>query len=110
MISVHDIGVVATAVFEKPEKYLGEDIDIAADNLTGPEMADTLGRVTGIPTRFEPVQIEYLRAFDEEVAKMFEWLNTRDLEPFDTGLVRGLSSELMNFETWLRWTGWKPGP
>lgn len=110
MISTHDIGVVAAMAFEAPERFLGRTIGIAGDDLTGPEIADAFHRATGIPTRFRQLPIEQLRAFDADVAKMFDWFNHRDTETVDPAALRAEYPELMTVETWLRATDWKPSP
>jgi hypothetical protein len=63
-----------------------------------------------VPARFQQVPIEQLRAFDEEVARMFEWFNERAVDSPDFSALRADHPDLMTLETWLRTTGWKPAP
>ena len=46
-VNVEDIGAFASVVFENPEDYPGCEVDLAGDELTMPEMAETLSQVTG---------------------------------------------------------------
>jgi hypothetical protein len=63
-----------------------------------------------VPARFRELPIEQLRAFDQEVAKMFEWFNTRAVDGLDFSALRAQHPGLMTLETWLRETGWRPLP
>jgi uncharacterized protein YbjT (DUF2867 family) len=110
MIATHDIGAFAAIVFDQPERFIGHHLEIAGDDLTGPAIAETFGRVCGVPARFQQVPIEQLRAFDEEVARMFEWFNERAVDSPDFSALRADHPDLMTLETWLRTTGWKPAP
>jgi uncharacterized protein YbjT (DUF2867 family) len=110
MIATRDIGVFAAIAFEQPERFVGQDIDIAGDDLTGPAIAETFSLACGLPACFRQVPIGQLRAFDEEVAKMFEWLDSRTAQRPDFIALRASHPGLMTLETWLRETGWKPYP
>jgi hypothetical protein len=52
--------------------------------------------------------IEQLRAFDAEVAKMFEWLDQHPADSPDLAVLREVHPGLMTLATWLRETAWKP--
>jgi uncharacterized protein YbjT (DUF2867 family) len=108
MIATRDIGSFAAIAFDRPERFLGGHIDIAGDALTGQAIAETFGRACGVPARFHEMPIEQVRAFDEEVAKMFEWFNERVVDGLDFSALRAQHPGLMTLETWLRETGWKP--
>jgi uncharacterized protein YbjT (DUF2867 family) len=108
MIATRDIGVFAAIAFDRPDGFLGRYLDIAGDALTGEAIAETFGRACGMPARFQETPIEQVRAFDEEVAKMFEWLNQPAVDGIDFPALRAQHPGLMTLETWLRETGWKP--
>jgi len=109
MIATRDIGAFAAIAFGQPRRFLGQRIEIAGDDLTGPQIAETFGRACGLPARYQQVPTEQLRAFDEEVAKMFEWLDGRGAGGPDLAALRALHPGLMTLQTWLRETGWNPG-
>ncbi|WP_182887183.1 NmrA/HSCARG family protein [Microbispora sp. H10885] len=108
LISVRDIGVFTALAFERPGGYVGRTVDIGADELTPPEIAAAFGRVSGLPARFEQTPIEQVRAFDEHLARMFEFFDEHPAGGVDLKALRAEHPGLTTFETWLRTTGWKP--
>ncbi|WP_051182386.1 NmrA/HSCARG family protein [Nocardia vinacea] len=108
LISVHDIGGFAAIAFDRPADFLGRTVPIAGDRLTPPQIAETFGRTAGLPARSFQVPIEQVRAFDEQVAKMFSYFNERPDEPLDLAALRAEHPKLMDLATWLRETNWKP--
>lgn len=116
LVAVRDIGTFAAIAFENPGTYIGRHLDLAGDCLTGPQIADVFARVCGLPARFRQVPIERLRAFDPEVARMFEWMDTRAPEESNLSQeagperLRAVHPGLMTLETWLRATQWRPEP
>lgn len=109
LIAVHDIGAFAAIAFDRPGDFLGRTVELAGDVLTPPEIAETFGRVCGLPARFHQVPIEQVRAFDGQLAQMFEFFNDRPARPADLTALRADHPSLMTLETWLHTTGWKPG-
>jgi hypothetical protein len=99
LISVADIGAFAAIAFDRPERFAG-------DVLTPPEVAETFGRVCGLPARFRQTLIEYIRAFDEQLAQMFTFFNEHPSELSDLPALRTDHPGLMRLETWWRTTGW----
>ncbi|GAB3695688.1 NmrA/HSCARG family protein [Nocardiopsis oceani] len=68
MVASDDIAYFAANAFEAPREYAGRRIAIAGDEITFPAIAEIYERVTGVPTRFEPVvpiEDPMLRWFDE---------------------------------------------
>ena len=108
VIAVGDIGAFAAIAFDRPGEFIGRQIEIAGDDLTGPEIAAAFGRSCGLPGRFAQVPIEQLRAFDPEVARMFEWLDAHPGAGPDLAALRVLHPGLMTLDDWLRESAWKP--
>src|SRR5213594_2977745 len=75
MIDSENIGLFAADAFDNPQDYVGRQLEIASDELTGPQMAEVFERISGIPTRFHEQDLEQLRQFSTETAVMFEWLD-----------------------------------
>lgn len=75
MIAVDDIGKFGRAVFERAKELNGEEIDIAGDELTGPDMAKALNEVTGRTITYQQLPIEAVRANSEDFALMLEWFD-----------------------------------
>ncbi|MFC8275560.1 NmrA/HSCARG family protein [Streptomyces sp. NPDC057271] len=105
LIATSDIGVFAADAFEDPEGWLGRTVEIAGDDLTGPQMAAAFEAVSGIPTRFQQLPIEPLRASREDLANMFDWFE-RDGYRADLPALRGRRPDLVSLESWLaeNWT------
>jgi uncharacterized protein YbjT (DUF2867 family) len=108
LISVRDIGAFAAIAFDRPEQYLGRTVEIAGDVLTPPRIAETFGRVCGLPARFRQTPIEQVRSFDVQLAQMFTFFNEHPSELPDLPALQAEHPGLMQLETWLRETGWKP--
>lgn len=108
MIATSDIGAFAADAFEAPQEWTGRKVEIASDELTGPEIAAAFEAVSGVPTRFESLPIEPLRAKREDLARMFDWFE-RDGYQADLPELRRRRPDLVTFEAWLR-TRWVPAP
>jgi uncharacterized protein YbjT (DUF2867 family) len=108
LIAVDDIGAFAAIAFDRPDRFAGRTLEIAGDVLTPPEIAETFGRVCGLPARFRQTPIEQVRAFDEQLAQMFTFFNEHPSELPDLPALRADHPGLTRLETWLRTTGWKP--
>jgi uncharacterized protein YbjT (DUF2867 family) len=108
LIAVRDIGAFAAIAFDRPDHFLGRTVEIAGDVLTPVAIAETFGRVCGLPARFRQTPIEQVRAFDEQLAQMFTFFDEHPSELSDLTRLRAEHPGLMRLETWLRTTGWKP--
>ncbi|MEV6768141.1 NmrA/HSCARG family protein [Nocardia sp. NPDC051030] len=107
LIAIEDIGKFAAIAFDRPEEFLGQAVGLAGDVLTPNQIAETLGRHAGLPARAVQVPIEQIRAFDEQVAKMFAYFNEHPANAFDVEALRAAHPDLMTLETWLQATDWK---
>lgn len=105
LVACEDIGAFAERAFAEPETFVGEAVELAGDELTGPELAAALTRVLARPVRFVTLPLERLRAMNPEVAEMFEWLGS-DGYKADLDALRRMLPDLLGFEAWLRLTGW----
>jgi uncharacterized protein YbjT (DUF2867 family) len=76
MIAVKDIGKYGAWAFENHEKLNGREIDIAGDQLTGPQAAEVLARTTKHPVEFVQVPIEQVRSASDDFATMLEWFDS----------------------------------
>ncbi|MCX4660491.1 NmrA/HSCARG family protein [Streptomyces uncialis] len=105
IIATDDIAAFAADAFDDPAAWAGRQVEIAGDELTGPQMAEAYARVSGVPTRYEYLPIEKLRAVREDLATMFDWFD-REGYRADLPELRRLRPDLITLETWLRanWT------
>ncbi|MEV8588173.1 NmrA/HSCARG family protein [Streptomyces sp. NPDC051180] len=105
LIATSDIGVFAAEAFLNPEEWIGRVVEIAGDDLTGPQMAAAFEAASGVPTRYQQLPIEPLRANREDLANMFDWFE-RDGYHADLPELRKIRPDLVSLETWLseNWT------
>jgi len=75
MIAVKDIGKYGAWAFENHAALNGRAVDIAGDELTGPEAAAIISRVSGKPVTFFQVPIEAVREGSADFAAMLEWFD-----------------------------------
>ncbi|WP_330182317.1 NmrA/HSCARG family protein [Nocardia sp. NBC_01503] len=107
LIAVHDIGEFAAIAFERPDEFLGRTLGLAGDVLSPVQIAETLAATSGLTPRTVQIPIEQLRAFDEQVAKMFAWFNTHPAPAINVTALRALHPGLMTLADWVQATDWK---
>lgn len=100
MIAVEDIGMIVADVFARPGTFLDATLEIAGDELTGGEIAETYERVIGQPARYEEQPIEEVRAFNPDFAAMFTWLSQHSFVA-DLAQLRSDYPDLTSLATWL---------
>jgi uncharacterized protein YbjT (DUF2867 family) len=100
MIAVDDIGMVAADMFSRPGTFIGRTLEIAGDELTGPQVAERYIHITGQPARYEEQPIDEVRAFNPDFAAMFTWLNEEGFRA-DIASLRIDYPQLTAFEPWL---------
>lgn len=106
MIASGDIGYFAAAAFDDPTT-IGSKIELAGDELTGDQIAETFERHTGIPTRYESVPIAELQRISEWQATAYGWLNRIGYSA-DIQVLRRQHRDLLTLRDWLARTGWAP--
>ncbi|MFB1484269.1 NmrA/HSCARG family protein [Corallococcus sp. RDP092CA] len=75
MVAVEDLAGFALHVLSDPERFIGERIDVASDEVTGQQAAALLSMVSGHRINFEQVPLAQLQQQSEDLAAMFEWLD-----------------------------------
>ncbi len=100
-IAVDDIGAFVALAFADPGRFAGRTLEVAGDQLTGPQMAEALSRRLGRSVRFEPIPIE--RAGNPERVEMYRYINA-DGYRADIAEARRIHPGLMTFERWLATT------
>lgn len=106
LISVEDIGVFAALAFANPEQYLGKTIELAGDELTESQLADTFAKVIGRPVKLTLPTGDGGRGSDEEMTAMFNFFNDKAYDA-DIPALRKLHPDLLSFEDHLRRNGWE---
>jgi uncharacterized protein YbjT (DUF2867 family) len=107
MISVRDIGVFVAMAFEHPGRWQGRAVDLAGDELSMTQLAESLGRLAGRAVSY--AQIPWDR-FEEtagrEMTLMYRWFQDVGYSA-DIAALRQEHANLMNFERWLQ-SNWRP--
>lgn len=108
LIASDDIGHFAAEAFTHPREYIGAYIELAGDELSMLEIAETFSRVMGRPVQFtgSAENIERLRGFSEELSLIFGWFEKEGFQAFIPAL-RALHPGLLTLEAYLRRAGWE---
>lgn len=108
-VAVEDIGAFTALAFEDPQKWVGREVDLAGDELTMPQVAETFGRVIGREVSYYQVPWDQFREMmGEEMAGMYEWFNEVGYEA-DIPALRGEHRGIESLEGHLRTHGWEEG-
>ncbi len=109
LIAVGDIGAFSAIVFDKPDVFLGKIIELAGDELTLTQIAETFGRVIGRPVKLVPAQTpEGAQPTPEQIA-MNQFFNGKGYDA-DIEAIRKIYPGLRTLEQYLRDTGWENMP
>ena len=78
-ISSEDVGKIAATIFSNPEKYSGQTINLAAEQLDGDQLATTFSKAIGKEIKFQQLPMLITRlVMGRDLAKMFRWINHND--------------------------------
>ena len=106
LIATENIGSFAALAFEQPDGFIGKALEIAGDELTMMELAETFSRVMNQPIAFVEQPMEQVIQSSPENAVMMEWFNKEGYQAVLPAL-RALYPPLLNMEMWLREKGWQ---
>ncbi|RSH93106.1 hypothetical protein EHS25_007459 [Saitozyma podzolica] len=102
---VFSLGDWVLPILEQPEKYIGKDVQVCADWVTAPEMAEILTRVSG--KQVEPLRISHKEFYSDEVVQQSTkpvWMNLRSyVEGFfhrDVEASRAVNPKQQTFAEW----------
>lgn len=107
-IAAEDIGKCAYGIFKRGGEYTGKTLGIAAEHLTGAQMAASLTRALGREVSYNAVSPEQYRGFGfpgaDDLGNMFQF--NRDFAAAccgarDRQLTRALNPALQSFDEWL---------
>ncbi len=107
-IAAEDIGRCAYGVFKRGKEFIGKEIAVAGELLTGAEMAAKLSKALGKPVAYNPVSPEVYRGFGfpgaDDMGNMFQFkrdFNAEFCKPRDPAFARSLNPALQSFDQWL---------
>ena len=107
-IAAADIGACALGVFKAGREFIGKEIGIAGEHLTGAQMAEKMGRALGRTVKYNDVPPDVYRSFGfpgaDDMGNMFQF--KRDFNDDFVGarslaLSRRLNPALQDFDAWL---------
>ena len=101
-ISTDDLGIIAAKAFSAPERFIGQEINLASDVKSIEECRAIWREVMGKkPSRF-PMPIWLFQRFDgTDLTTMWRWLRTGEID-FDTGPTLAIHPEALRIEAWIR--------
>ena len=106
-IGVQDIASFVVLALENRNRFLGESIDIAADELTGEQAARIISEASGRTIEYVQTPMEQVRAMSEDFALNLEWLNSIGYSADIPYLTREFPEvEWETFEAWARRQDW----
>ena len=105
-IAVEDIGVFVALAFANPKEFLGKTIELAGDELTESQIAETFTKVIGRPVNLVQPTAGAGRRSDEEMEAMYNFFNGQGYDA-DIPALRKLHPGLLTFEQYLRKNGWE---
>lgn len=105
-ISVLDVGLFAAHVLEQRGRFLGRRVELAADELTGNDVAQILGSAIGRSVAYRELPLERVRAVSRGRAAMYAWLDRVGFEVNVAALRRDFPAlSWLRFEDW----AWRQG-
>ena len=107
-IAIENIGAFAALAFEKPEMFLGLELEVAGNEMTNVEAAATFSRVLGRPVKFQKLPLPLVRLIlGREFYQMFRWFNQAGFKADIPALKKKYPEvRLLNLEDWLIKEGW----
>lgn len=75
MIASDDIGRFGADAFVRADQWKGVELDIAGDAATMLEAAAAVSTAVGRPVTYQPIPIEAVRQYSDDVATMLEWFD-----------------------------------
>lgn len=106
-ISVKTIGQFVSLAFSQPEPFLNKRINIAGDELTGPEYAKELSQATNKDITYTSLPIEEVRAMSDDMATMYEWFTLKGYSPTIKELLQTYPDiQWESFEEWANRQDW----
>jgi uncharacterized protein YbjT (DUF2867 family) len=106
-VAVEDIGNFAALAFENPDHWIGREVDLAGDEQTMPEIAETFGRAIGREVSYYQVPWDqFEEQMGQEVTVNYRWFNDVGYEA-DIAALQQEYPVLTTFERHLRSHGWE---
>ncbi len=74
-VSVRDLGYIAAQIFQNPDRYAGQKISLASDELTALQLAEAFSHASQKAVRFKAIPIEVFKSQKgmEQMVALLEW-------------------------------------
>ncbi len=107
LISVENIGQFSAAVIDVGERFFGQRIEIAGDELNGVQMAAALAASTNLELEFESQSLAEVGAQFADMGLMYQWFESTGFE-VDISRLRSEFPEITwtDFATWADRVEW----
>ncbi|MCL2690218.1 MAG: NmrA/HSCARG family protein [Chitinispirillia bacterium] len=105
VISLDDIGRFVALAFKNPQDFVNRTLEIAGDELTGPQMAELLGKAIGRKVVYEEEPYDEIEKASADMAMMYEWFNVRGYT-VDINDLQQIIPDLESFAEWTDRAGW----
>ena len=102
MIALSDIGEFASEAFLRPKEFVGQEIDLAGDELTMSEIALQISCAMNREVRYEPIPDNRAEeAVGHDFARMYRWFNREGYDVDIEELRNRWGIRLTSFSRWL---------
>lgn len=100
IVAVRDIGRSVATALADPDSVPGGAVEIAGDELTGSQIAATLGAAAGMPARYEALPLEVM-AEQPDLQAMFAWFAELPAYQADFQATNALADGSLDLAGWL---------
>lgn len=106
-VAADDIGAFVALAFGDPERWRGQEFELAGDEMTGPHYCEAMSRDLGTPVTYFQVPWEAIRGQSEDVYRMYDFFE-REGYGADIAGLREIHPGLQSFDRWLECGGLRP--
>jgi uncharacterized protein YbjT (DUF2867 family) len=108
-IAAANIGAFGALAFDRPNDFIGLELEIAGSELTNIQAAEVFSRVLGKRVKFKKLPLPIVRlVLGNELYQMFRWFNEAGFQADIPALKRRFPKvRLLSLEEWLREEGWQ---
>lgn len=99
-VAVDDIAAFVTMAFSEPDRWIGQEFEVAGDERTMPRYAEAIARATGARVTYQQIPWEAVRSQSEDSYLMFRWFEEAGYEA-DIARLRQWHPGLRDFDRWL---------
>jgi uncharacterized protein YbjT (DUF2867 family) len=107
MVAVETVADYIVAAFMNPEKFIGREIELGAEELTMNEAVDKISRASGKRIEYRAFPKENAeKAFGTDLTKMYQWFEDVGYNPDFNALNREYGIHLITFDEYLHAAPW----